>query len=101
MLAERYRVIAMHKLGQGYTGNPKSNADYTMAATVKHAAGLLQALRLNNVHVIGHSRGGYVVARLTLDHPELVRSCTIIDSGTLAPGRRRPRTSWPTRPSRA
>jgi pimeloyl-ACP methyl ester carboxylesterase len=76
----------MDKLGQGSTGNPKTDADYTMAATVKHAAGLLQALRLKNVHVVGHSRGGYVVARMTLDYPELVRSCTIIDSGTLAPG---------------
>ena len=85
-LAERYRVIAMEKLGQGYTDNPRTDADYTMAATVKHAAGLLQTLGLKNVHVIGHSRGGYVVARLTLDHPELVRSCTIVDSGTLAPG---------------
>jgi pimeloyl-ACP methyl ester carboxylesterase len=85
-LAERYRVIAMDKLGQGYTGNPKNDADYTMAATVAHAAGLLRALGLANVHVVGHSRGGYVVARLTLDHPELVRSCTIVDSGTLAPG---------------
>jgi len=65
-LAERYRVIAMDKLGQGYTGNPKTDADYTMAATVKHAAGLLRALGLKNVHVVGHSRGGYVVARLTL-----------------------------------
>ena len=76
----------MEKLGQGYTGNPKNDADYTMAATVAHAAGLLRALGLANVHVVGHSRGGYVVARLTLDHPELVRSCTIVDSGTLAPG---------------
>ena len=25
-LAERYRVIAMDKLGQGYTGNPKTDA---------------------------------------------------------------------------
>ena len=86
VLAQSFRVIAMDKLGQGYTGNPKSDADYTMAATVKHAAGLLQALGLKNVHVIGHSRGGYVVTRLTLDHPELVRSCVIVDSGTLAPG---------------
>ena len=86
VLARRYRVIAMEKLGQGYTGNPKSDSDYTMAATVKHAAGLLQALGLRSVHVVGHSRGGYVVARLTLDHPELVRSCVIVDSGTLAPG---------------
>jgi 2-hydroxy-6-oxonona-2,4-dienedioate hydrolase len=86
VLAQWFRVIAMDKLGQGYTGNPKSDADYTMAATVKHAAGLLQALGLKNVHVIGHSRGGYVVTRLTLDHPELARSCVIVDSGTLAPG---------------
>lgn len=85
-LAKHHRVIAMDKLGQGYTGNPKSDADYTMAATVDHAAGLLQALGLKNVHVVGHSRGGYVVASLTLDHPELVRSCVIVDSGTLAPG---------------
>ena len=27
-LAERYRVIAMDKLGQGYTGNPQTDADY-------------------------------------------------------------------------
>jgi 2-hydroxy-6-oxonona-2,4-dienedioate hydrolase len=86
VLAQNFRVIAMDKLGQGYTGNPKTDAGYTMAATVKHAAGLLQALRLKNVHVVGHSRGGYVVARLTLDNPELVRSCIIVDSGTLAPG---------------
>jgi 2-hydroxy-6-oxo-6-(2'-carboxyphenyl)-hexa-2,4-dienoate hydrolase len=85
-LVQSFRVIAMDKLGQGYTGNPKTDADYTMAATVHHVAGLLEALGLKNVHVLGHSRGGYVVARLTLDHPELVRSCTIIDSGTLAPG---------------
>jgi 2-hydroxy-6-oxonona-2,4-dienedioate hydrolase len=84
--ARSFRVIAMDKLGQGYTGNPKTDADYTMAATVKHAARLIETLGLQNVHVIGHSRGGYVVARLTLDHPGLVRSCVIIDSGTLAPG---------------
>ena len=84
--ARSFHVIAMDKLGQGYTGNPKTDADYTMAATVNHAARLIETLGLKNVHVIGHSRGGYVVARLTLDHPELVRSCVIIDSGTLAPG---------------
>ena len=86
ILARSFRVIAMDKLGQGYTGNPKTDADYTMAGTVKHAARLIETLGLQDVHVIGHSRGGYVVARLTLDHPELVRSCVIIDSGTLAPG---------------
>jgi 2-hydroxy-6-oxonona-2,4-dienedioate hydrolase len=85
-LAQWFRVIAMDKLGQGHTDNPKSDGDYTMAAVVAHAARLIETLGLKNVHVIGHSRGGYIVGRLTLEHPELVRSCTIVDSGTLAPG---------------
>jgi pimeloyl-ACP methyl ester carboxylesterase len=85
-LAEWFRVIAVDKLGQGHTDNPKSDEDYTMAATVRHAYRFLQTLGLKNVHVIGHSRGGYVVGRVTLEHPEIVRSCIIVDSGTLAPG---------------
>jgi len=85
-LSQGFRVIAVDKLGQGRTGNPQRDEDYTMAAIVKHAHGFLLALGLTDTHVIGHSRGGYVVARLTLEHPELVRSCVIVDSGTLAPG---------------
>ena len=85
-LAEWFRVIAVDKLGQGHTDNPKSDDDYTMAATVRHAYRFLQTLGLKNVHLIGHSRGGYVVGRLTLEHPDIVRSCIIVDSGTLAPG---------------
>ena len=30
-LSERFKVIALDKLGQGHTGNPKRNEDYTMA----------------------------------------------------------------------
>lgn len=85
-LARWFRVIAIDKLGQGHTDNPGTDADYTMAAVVKHAAQFIETMGLRNVHVIGHSRGGYIVGRLTLDRPELVRSCTIVDSGTLAPG---------------
>jgi 2-hydroxy-6-oxonona-2,4-dienedioate hydrolase len=85
-LAQWFRVIAVDKLGQGHTDNPKSDEDYTMAAVVAHAHRFLVTLGLKNVHVVGHSRGGYLVGRLTLEHPEVVRSCIIVDSGTLAPG---------------
>jgi 2-hydroxy-6-oxonona-2,4-dienedioate hydrolase len=85
-LAEWFRVIAIDKLGQGHTDNPKTDNDYTMAAVVAHTVGFIETLGLKNVHIIGHSRGGYIVGRLTLEHPELVRSCIIVDSGTLAPG---------------
>lgn len=85
-LAESFRVIAVDKLGQGHTDNPKTDEDYTPAAVVEHAYGFLDAMGIRQAHVGGHSRGGYLVARLTLLHPEMVKSCIIVDSGTLAPG---------------
>ena len=85
-LAQWFHVIAVDKLGQGYTDNPKSDDDYTMAAVVRHAYEFLMKMKLENVHLVGHSRGGYLVGRLTLEHPELIRSCIIVDSGTLSPG---------------
>ena len=79
-------MFAIDKLGQGYTGNPKSDDDYTMAAVVEHAYLTLRTLGIGGAHLIGHSRGGYLTCRLTVDHPELVRSCIIVDSNTCAPG---------------
>ena len=87
-LAERFHVVAFDKLGQGHTDNPP-NDDYTMNAVVQHANGFIRALGLSDVHLAGHSRGGYLVCRLTLEQPELVASCTIVDSNTL---RARPRS---------
>jgi 2-hydroxy-6-oxonona-2,4-dienedioate hydrolase len=85
-LAQWFHVFAIDKLGQGHTDNPQSDEDYTMAAVVRHAYGFLRALGLRNVHPVGHSRGAYLVARLTLEHPELFKSCILVDTNTLAPG---------------
>lgn len=86
LLAARFRVFAIDKLGQGRTGIPRRDEDYTMAATVRHAAATLDALGLNEVHLVGHSRGGYLTCRLTLERPDLAKTCTIADSNTCAPG---------------
>jgi len=85
-LARWFHVYALDKLGQGLTDNPPSDDDYTMAATVRHAIGFIEALKLGGVHVVGHSRGAYVAARMTLERPDLVRSCIPVDTNTLAPG---------------
>ncbi|MBT5047437.1 MAG: alpha/beta hydrolase [Rhodospirillaceae bacterium] len=85
-LAEKYHVFAIDKLGQGYTGNPKSDGDYTMAAAVRHGSATLDALGIQNAHLVGHSRGGYLTCRMTMERPDLVRTCTIIDSNSCAPG---------------
>lgn len=85
-LSEFARVIALDRLGQGYTDNPKRIEDYTMKAVGKHVYDFVKTLHLGQVHIVGHSRGGYVACRATLDYPDIIKTCTIIDSGTLAPG---------------
>ena len=85
-LSQWFHVHALDKLGQGLTDNPPSDDGYTMAATTRHAIGFVDALGLRGVHVVGHSRGAYVAARMTLERPDLVRSCIPVDTNTLAPG---------------
>ncbi len=85
-LAQRFHVIALDRLGQGVTGNPTSDQDWTMAAAVRHVKRFLRTLAVGPYNLVGHSRGGYVVTRVTLDEPALVESCVIVDSNTVAPG---------------
>jgi 2-hydroxy-6-oxonona-2,4-dienedioate hydrolase len=84
-LSRRHQVIAFDKLGQGFSGNPKRDDDYTMSAVVRHAADFIAKLKLPPVHIVGHSRGGFAVVRLAIDYPHLVRSVTVVSSGTLSP----------------
>ena len=81
-----FNPISLDRLGQGYTGNPLRDEDYTMDAVVQHVAGFVRALGKGPCHLVGHSRGGYIVARLALEHPDVARTITIVSSGTLSPG---------------
>ena len=84
-LAQHFHVYAFDKLGMGETDLPKSEADYTMAATIQHAYGFLKTLGITKTNLAGLSRGALPVTRLTIDHPELVTNLIIFDSSTLSP----------------
>jgi 2-hydroxy-6-oxo-6-(2'-carboxyphenyl)-hexa-2,4-dienoate hydrolase len=86
-LVRYFHVYALDRLGQGYTDNPKTEEDYEKYYTrvVDHVYGFLKAVDIKKVHLIGHSQGGWPVTRLALDHPEMVKSLVIVDSGTTAP----------------
>ncbi len=86
IMSEHYHCISIDRLGQGYTDNPKTDNDYQMAASVEHAAAMLRKIGKGPYHLVGHSRGGYVACRIAMDHPDLVSSCIIVSSATLAPG---------------
>ncbi len=86
LFVKSFHVYAVDKLGQGFTDLPKNDDDYTIAAQVQHAYSFIQAMGLKKVHLVGHSRGGYLVTRFTLEYPELVSTLVIVDSSTTAPG---------------
>ena len=85
LLAQHYRVIAFDKSAAGMTDNPKDDTDLSYQGEVKHAYNLIQTLRLGAAHVVGHSSGGAVAFYLALEHPEVVKTLTIVAHGPEMP----------------
>lgn len=83
-LSKEFRVIAIDKLGQGFTDNPKQESDYTMQAVCDHIESFINVLGLDDLAVVGHSRGGLPSARLAIKYPERVTALVVVDSNTLA-----------------
>ena len=45
----------------------------------------MRKMGVERVHMVGQSRGAYLATRLTLEHPEMVRTLVLVDTSTLAP----------------
>ena len=86
-LAQHFHVFAADKLASGLTDNPKAEDGYSIQGQVAHWWAFMRAVGLGDAefHILGQSRGGYLAARTALEHPEQVKSLTVVDSATLAP----------------
>lgn len=84
-LAATHRVLAADRIGCGMTDNPAREEDYLYATEVVHMHAFIQALGCERYHLIGQSRGGGLALRLAVEHPEQVRTLTIVNSETMAP----------------
>lgn len=71
------RVIAPDMAGFGFTDRP-AGYDYTIDNWVSHALGLLDALALPQVDLIGNSFGGALSLALAIRHPQRVRRLVLM-----------------------
>lgn len=78
-LAEKSRVIAPDMVGFGFTERPQGYT-YSLDNWVQHALGLLDALGLEQVDLVGNSFGGALSLALTIRHPQRVRRLVLMGS---------------------
>ncbi|MFA5122030.1 alpha/beta fold hydrolase [Zavarzinia sp.] len=70
-LAKRMRVVAPDILGFGYTETPP-HTRFSMPLWLDHLIGIIDALDLGRVHVVGNSFGGALALALAAKAPERV-----------------------------
>jgi len=77
-LAERFRVLAVDRLGMGMTSVPDDLKALTSEYTVEHMYQFIRTVTQEKVHLVGHSSGSRVAFDVALAHPEIVKTLTIV-----------------------
>ncbi len=75
-LAADHRVIALDNRGHGSSDKPQKMEDYG-AEMVEDAVRLLDHLEIESAHVVGYSMGGMIALKMSVPHPERMRSAVI------------------------
>ena len=71
-LSRKYHVFAVDRLGSGLSGNPADPKEYDTPGQVEFIYQFIQALKLNHIHLVGHSAGGAIALYTAIEHPALV-----------------------------
>jgi len=70
LLSRSYKVVVFDNRGMGYSTAPPGN--FSIEEMADDAAGLLDALEIEQAHVLGWSMGSLVAQEVALRHPEKV-----------------------------
>ncbi len=77
-LSKLFRVLAFDNRGAGRSDKPET--DYSIRLFADDTAQLMEALGIENAHVLGVSMGGYIAQELAINYPEkvnrLILGCT-------------------------
>jgi len=95
-LAGHFRVVAIDLNGFGWTERPRAREAYTLEGQAALVLGVLDALGIERAHLVGHSYGGGLAIWLAAQHPERVRSLSLVASTlpTYASARRSRWAAW-------
>jgi pimeloyl-ACP methyl ester carboxylesterase len=78
-----YRVVGINFRGSGKSTGPSTGV--TLQTMADDVAGVIQALKLGSVHVVGNDFGNRVARVLGSSHPELTRSVILLAAGGKVP----------------
>ena len=74
------RVVMFDHRDCGRSTEVPASTGYTLDDLADDAIGVLDAAGVEGAHVVGHSMGGMVALRLSLDHPGRIRTLTLFGS---------------------
>jgi pimeloyl-ACP methyl ester carboxylesterase len=80
-LARKFRVLAVDRVAQGMTGNPRDDRDFGIEGDVEHLYQFIRTMKADKVHLVGHSSSGPLVLYLALQHPEVVKTLAWVSGG--------------------
>jgi pimeloyl-ACP methyl ester carboxylesterase len=79
LLKDQYRVITLDFPGHGLTGaHPNNQYDYAGLSDALEL--VIVELELDNIALLGHSMGGWVAWRYSVDNPDLVDSLILMSA---------------------
>ncbi|MEO8901981.1 MAG: alpha/beta hydrolase [Polyangiaceae bacterium] len=81
LAAQGFRAIAFDLPGYGESDQLPAVQDYRATLLASDIAGLIRALQLPSVHVLGHDWGGTLAYCLAAEHPELVNKLIVLNAG--------------------
>jgi pimeloyl-ACP methyl ester carboxylesterase len=89
--SREYRCVTYNARGYPPSGVPEPDAAYTFEHHRNDLVAVLDALGIEQAHVVGLSMGAYTALQVALSHPGRVRSVVFASGGSGAPRRDRDR----------
>lgn len=78
-LAEQFTIVTADLRGYGDSGKPATTPEMSFRLMAQDMVALMRSLGFDGFHAVGHDRGARTAHRMALDHPQAVRSLTVMD----------------------